>query len=537
MAKSPPRRTSNRERYRTNPIPSAICNPTPSRSNVSDACHWGHIPDRYSTWTNHSNRLIPVYTFGLTLNALRAEGSVYSDPGRLKILYGQVPEGSVNPTAMYFDQTDIYRLQVAASDAGYSNIILMIFDGMDWQTTRAAALYKTGRLAYERGRGTGLSFQDFRHLPTDFGLVVTSPLLSGAKTDVNAQTVISAGSESTGGYDVNRGGRVPWDEQSGRDYLLGIDRERPHSVTDSASSATSMTTGAKTYNGAINVTRDGKQLVPLARVLQEEQEFLVGVVTSVPVSHASAACAYANNVSRKDYQDIARDLIGLPSSAHRDEPLPGVDVLLGGGWGEEKAEDKLQGDNYLPGNPYLHQDDISRVDVKNGGDYIVAQRRSGKSGRKTLMRAAQRAADLDQRLLGIYGVKGGHLPFQTADGKYNPTNDVKGAEEYSPEDIFENPTLADMTEAALLKLEQAVDGFWLLVEAGDVDWANHSNNIDNSIGSVLSGEAAFNTVMEWIDANNAWTYTAVIVTADHGHFLVIDDPSRIARAGQEASSK
>ena len=89
-----------------------------------------------------------------------------------------------------------------------------------------------------------------------------------------------------------------------------------------------------------------------------------------------------------------------------------------------------------------------------------------------------------------------------------------------------------MTRAALLVLEQAIDGFWLMIEAGDVDWANHSNNLDSSIGAVLSGDEAFNVVMDWIDENNAWSYTAVIVAADHGHFLVIDDADRIIEAGQ-----
>ena len=74
-----------------------------------------------------------------------------------------------------------------------------------------------------------------------------------------------------------------------------------------------------------------------------------------------------------------------------------------------------------------------------------------------------------------------------------------------------------MTRAALLVLEQAIDGFWLTIEAGDVDWANHANNLDNSIGAVLSGDEAFRVVMDWIEENNAWSYTAVIVTADHGN--------------------
>tara|TARA_R110002049_G_scaffold27321_2_gene94155 strand:- start:322445 stop:324169 length:1725 start_codon:yes stop_codon:yes gene_type:complete len=495
--------------------------------------HWGNQPDRYSTWTNHSNRLIPVYTFGFTLDSLRDRGSQYSSPKQIKKLYGRVPEGTLNPSAMYYDQTDIYTLQQAAFNAGYSNIILMVFDGMDWQTTRAASIYKRGKVSYDSGRGTGLSFQDFREMPTDFGLVCTSPWSSGAKYDVDSQTVINANHPSTGGYDPSRGGATPWQEQSRRDYLLGLDREMPHSVADSAATATSLSTGIKTFNGSINFAPDGTQVVPIARQLQDEQDFRVGIVTSVPVSHATPAACYANNVTRKDYQDIARDLLGLPSSSHRSDPLPGVDVLIGGGWGESQGEDSLQGRNFAKGNPYLHQDDLKRSDVKHGGRYVVAQRESGKDGAKQLMNAAQLAVENDDRLLGFFGTKGGHLPFQTADGRFNPTFDVKGTEQYSKADLHENPTLAEMTSAALVVLEQAVEGFWLLIEAGDVDWANHANNIDNSIGAVLSGEAAFDVVTDWIERNNAWQFTAVIVTADHGHFLVIDEPQRIAEAGSK----
>ena len=76
--------------------------------------HWGNQPEKYMTWDQHSNRLIPVYTFGITLDNLRAEGSAYADPERLKKLYGKVPEGTLNPKALYFDQTDVFRLQTAA---------------------------------------------------------------------------------------------------------------------------------------------------------------------------------------------------------------------------------------------------------------------------------------------------------------------------------------------------------------------------------------------------------------------------------------
>jgi alkaline phosphatase len=498
--------------------------------------HWGNQPERYSTWLGHSNRLIPVYSFGITLNSWRERGSAYTDPQRLRQLYGRVPAGTVNPTATYYDQTDLYDLQQTAVEAGYRNLILIVFDGMDWQTTRAAALYKRHRREYESGRGTGLAFQDDRRTITDFALVCTSPRSAAVKIDVNAQALIDGTGEPSGGYDPRRGGEAPWLERSASDYLLGLDREQPHTVTDSAASATSLFSGIKTFNNAINFAADGSQVVPLARQLQAEHDFRIGIVTDVPVSHATPAAAYANNVTRNDFQDIARDLVGLPSAAHRDQPLSGVDVLIGAGWGEVKKAESAQGDNALPGNPYFHQDDLRRIDRNHGGRYVVAQRTAGESGGKLLLAAAERAADEDQRLLGWFGVQGGHLPFRTADGRFNPTYDATGIETYTQADLDENPTLAEMTRAALVVLERSVEGFWLLVEAGDVDWANHANNLDSSIGSVLGGEQAFHVVMDWVDENDAWSETAVIVTSDHGHYLVIDDPDSIARAG-EASDR
>lgn len=508
-----------------------------------DAIHWGDRIGSYSSWVQHSNRLIPVYTFGLTLDRIRDAGSPYADPERLRSLYGRVPENTYNPVATYYDQTDVYQLQRIAFDAGLTNIILIVFDGMDWQTTRAAATYlqpeaaaMRGEHPYSSGRGSGLSFLDERRAQTDMMLVCTSPYSGRAKYDVNAQTVLSVNEISEGGYDPTRGGIAPWREKTRLKYLIGEDRSMPHQVTDSAASATSLCSGAKTYNGSINVGIDGSPLVPYARELQRDQEFLVGVVTSVPVSHATPGAAYANNVTRKDYQDISRDLVGLPSSYHRTEPLSGVDVLIGGGWGEGAKSDALQGDNYATGNKYFHEDDRRKINVENGGRYVVAERTAGKSGRQVLISAAQEAADNEQRLMGFFGTQGGHLPFRTADGNYDPTFDMKGSERYRKADVTENPTLADMTDAALMVLEQAIDGFWLMIEAGDVDWANHANNLDNSVGAVASGAEAFDRVIEWIEVNRAWDRTAVIVTADHGHYLVIDKEDRVLEAGRRGQA-
>ena len=483
--------------------------------------HWGPRPDLYNNWNNHTNRLIPVYTFGADLSRYRGANSVYRDPQALFRLYGRVPKGTVNPTANYFDQTQLHDLQKRAVDAGKKYIFLVIFDGMDWHTTRTAAAYRSGKSSYQAGRGSGLSFQDYRGAPTDFGFMVTSPHNTGTITDADTQTITSAGGTAGGGYHSVLAGATPWARPLEPDYLTGRTLGWQHPFTDSAAAATAMTSGIKTYNASVNATPYGSQIVPLPRELQAENDFSVGAVTSVPISHATPACAYANNVTRRDYQDLSRDMLGLPSSSHPRNALPGLDVLIGAGWGENLATDPNQGSNYQPGNRYLTQTDLRTIRDR----YEVVVRTSGEPGNTLLKAAARRAVDRHRPLFGYFGTKWSHLPFQTADGSFNPVASLKELETYTAADIHENPTLADMTTAAISVLENRGRGFWLMVEAGDVDWANHDNNVDNSVGAVLSGAAAFDRITDWIEAKNAWDDSIVIVAADHGHLFMLRDPT------------
>jgi alkaline phosphatase len=76
-------------------------------------------------------------------------------------------------------------------------------------------------------------------------------------------------------------------------------------------------------------------------------------------------------------------------------------------------------------------------------------------------------------------------------------------------------------------LERNPRGFWLMIEAGDVDWANHDNNLDNSIGAVLSGDAAIKVVTDWVERHSNWGESLLIVTADHGHYLNVTRPDAL----------
>ncbi len=79
-------------------------------------------------------------------------------------------------------------------------------------------------------------------------------------------------------------------------------------ATDSASAATAMASGTKTYNGAIGVDIS-KQDLTLITEAAEKKGKATGVVTSVEFSHATPAGFVAHNTSRNNYAEIANEMI------------------------------------------------------------------------------------------------------------------------------------------------------------------------------------------------------------------------------------
>lgn len=518
------------------------------KAKSADFGHWGPDPKNYVAWGSHSNRLIPVYTFGtlgagkgVDLTSYTGANSPYRSEQELKRIYGRLPSNTLNPEAEYLDQTNLYDIQKAAFAAGKKHVFLVVFDGMDWDTTRNAAIEQRQKIEYDSGRGTGLHFLDYTAGgTTQFGYMCTSPHNNGTEVDVDAQTVKNPGGTMFGGYSATHGGPNPWTPGSDSLYPISKDPDSAfqHAYTDSSSSASSMTAGVKIYNNSVNVDATGAQVETIAHQVQA-LGYAVGAVSSVPISHATPACTYAHNVDRDDYQDLTRDLLGLKSISHPDQPLPGLDVIIGTGWGSERKKDSGQGKNFVPGNAVLTDADRDAVDVKNGGKYVVSQRTAGQSGENRLLADAGAAAAGGHRLLGFYGVAAtSHLPFATADGDFRPApGRTDKVEDYTPADLLENPTIADMATAAITVLSKNPKGFWLLVEPGDVDWANHDDNLDNSIGAVKSGDKAVKAITDWVEQHSNWQESLLIVTADHGHYFVLKRPDLLVAPAKTASRR
>ncbi|MGQ9748103.1 MAG: alkaline phosphatase, partial [Candidatus Caldatribacteriaceae bacterium] len=90
-------------------------------------------------------------------------------------------------------------------------------------------------------------------------------------------------------------------------------------VPDSASSGTALACGVKTRNGMVGVDASGKRVLSLAEIAYN-QGLRVGIITNVAINDATPAAFYAHRNSRRDYAEIASDMVES-----------GFDLFVGGG--------------------------------------------------------------------------------------------------------------------------------------------------------------------------------------------------------------
>ena len=78
-------------------------------------------------------------------------------------------------------------------------------------------------------------------------------------------------------------------------------------TTDSAASGTALACGIKTYNTAIGVNKSKKPVTSLAKKLKE-QNWKIGIISSVGINDATPAAHYANQITRKERGKIITDM-------------------------------------------------------------------------------------------------------------------------------------------------------------------------------------------------------------------------------------
>jgi alkaline phosphatase len=266
-------------------------------------------------------------------------------------------------------------------------------------------------------------------------------------------------------------------------------------ATDSASAATAWSTGFKTDDGNIAwLSGDpaGGALTTLAERLRREKGFAIGVVSTVPFSHATPAAHVSHNVDRDNYVAIAAEIL------RRFQP----EVVIGGGHPKWTGKYK-----------YLSEADYTALKTDGLGEtYVFAERRQGADGAAALLAAAGTAAKSGKKLFGLFG---------GADGNFESPvpADKPGAPEVNPA-TRENPLLRDCVSAALTVLSRDPEGFFVLFEQGDIDWANHANDFRRLIGTMWDLNEAVRAAVAFVERTGddiTWSNTLLIVTADHGN--------------------
>jgi alkaline phosphatase len=258
---------------------------------------------------------------------------------------------------------------------------------------------------------------------------------------------------------VGQNGTLAMDRMPVSGFIKTASANNP--VTDSGAAGTAIATGIKTYNNLIGLNPE-YLAVPTILEQAKEQGWSVGLVTSVQLSHATPAAFAAHVYHRDNMTEIARQVIEL-----------GVDVLLGGGE-----------DEFLPSSEVgCYPERGERGDDRN----LIAE---AQAEGYTYVCNMEDLEDLDlentNRLLGLFSDEGMYPPYV--------------------------PSLAELTQMAIEVLSHNPNGFFLMVEGGQIDWVAHDNLADEVIRAVLWLDNAVEIGQAYADEQPK---TLLIVTADH----------------------
>jgi alkaline phosphatase len=348
------------------------------------------------------------------------------------------------------------------SNPGHAkNVILFVGDGMGISTVTAARILE-GQLRGEPGEENRLSFERFPHVAL-------------AKT-----------------YNTNQ------------------------QTADSAGTMTALVTGAKTRAGVLSVDEsvergdfaavDDHRLTTIVEAA-EDRGLSTGLVTTTSVTHATPAALYGHSPERgwagdtnlspearaAGFPDLARQLIEFD---HGD----GMEVVLGGGEQYFRPSGPWASGFWPAGTPRT----VLRTDGRDLTTEWVA-RRPGSAYVRTC--AEFDAVEFDQtaHLLGLFAPN--HLHYEADRAKGTPCQ----------------PSLTQMTTAALSILERNPRGYFLMVEGGKIDHAHHESNAYRALTDTIEFARAVDAAAKRTNADD----TLIIVTADHGHvFTIAGYPTR-----------
>ncbi len=268
---------------------------------------------------------------------------------------------------------------------------------------------------------------------------------------------------------------------------------RNQTVTDSAPAASAWACGEKFNDGEICFHGEGEPNPPSILQLAKKSGRKTGLVATSAITNATPAAFGAHVRSRGCEYEIARQYI--------EETRP--DVILGGGL--DKFVSMGAYDSDPAACPGIDHGDLTEAAVREGYTLV--------SDRIAMETAVTGGAG---KLLGLFSSESMLPECKRIDTPFgDPATDLLCMDKSGPVATSE-PRLADMTKAALRVLQRDGDGFFLLVEGSQVDWANHMNDFEYQLGETLAFDEAVKTVKDWIDeCPSRKADTLFVVVADH----------------------
>lgn len=229
---------------------------------------------------------------------------------------------------------------------------------------------------------------------------------------------------------------------------------------DSASTATSIATGYKTYSGMINVDLTGSTpYETIAEKLHSQKGWKVGIVSSVNLNHATPAAFYAHQASRNNYYEIGEELVNS-----------GFEYFAGGGLKKVTGPDK---------------DKTSLYDLAANAGYKVTYTQADAD--------AVTAADGKVILIDEHLADSDAMDYEMdrQDGEWALADYVKKGI-----DVLDNDT-----------------GFFMMCEGGKIDWACHANDAGATVNDTLALADAVQVAIDF--AKQHADETLILVTGDH----------------------
>ena len=264
---------------------------------------------------------------------------------------------------------------------------------------------------------------------------------------------------------------------------------------DSAGTGTAMMAGVKTKIGVMGVDEDvvrgdcstlpGNEVAVAGEIFSELGK-AVGVVSTARITHATPGAAYAHTVDRNFAAALPEGCDTQKTIAEQllDQMDAGVvDIAMGGGRR-----------NFITREMTDEEGDNGRRE--DGRNLIDEAKQMGVAYAWNRETAGQLPTDGSTPILGLF--EDSHMSYEA--------------------DRANEPSLSEMAEIALKNLMNNEDGFFLQIEAGRVDHAQHATNLARTVRD----GAEFARTVQMVDEMTNDEDTLIIVTADHEHSFALN---------------